>query len=62
MFEESGVGRGGRDSSADDEGLVKAAGAMFDVSSSVCTAGHLLVLLNMPSKHESSCKMGLASK
>jgi hypothetical protein len=60
MFEESGASGGGRDS--DDEGPAAAAGVVFEVSSSVCIAGCLLVWLNMLSKHESSCKMGLASK
>jgi hypothetical protein len=60
MFEESGAGGGGRDS--DDEGPAAAAGVVFKVSSLVCTAGHLLVRLNMPSKRKSSRKTGLASK
>ena len=54
MFEESGANG---DSGWCDEGPAK-----FDVSFSVCIAGHLLVWLNMPSKRESSRKTGLASK
>jgi hypothetical protein len=51
MFEESGAGRGGRDS--DNEGLAAVAGVVFEVSSLVCTGGCLLVRLNTPSK----CKL-----
>jgi hypothetical protein len=57
------AGGGGRNSSPNDEDPVEAAVvAAFKVSSSVCILDCLFVRLNIPSKRESSRKMGLASK
>jgi hypothetical protein len=49
MFEESGAGRGARDSGTDEKGSVEAAAVAFEGSSSVCMAGRRLFRLNMPS-------------
>jgi hypothetical protein len=63
IFEDSGASGGGRDSGPNDKDPVEAAVVtVFKVSSSVCIVDRLLVQLNIPSKRESSHKMGLALK
>ena len=47
VFEETGVGSGGRDGNTDVKGPAEATRVIFEASSPVCTAGHCLVQLNM---------------